>query len=355
MGGSASSAGTRQTVSSWALRACAKLLPPPPALNQGRHPDPRDQATPEPDPSGWSKIRQRAFASPEMELYRECLRLPGLGDVRGAVLDDLSSYSGLTPDDCMKRCRDWESWSVEEWSATDRTTKDGMTEFYQNTESWAFDLLWYAYLQAEGYGYPASVLALRIATARANGRAHLDFGSGVGVTSQLFARAGYETTLADLSTSLLNFARYRFSRRGETAGFIDLSDQKLESGRYDVITALDTLTHIPDLPEVAASLRRALRPGGCLVANFDVRPQSPENAWHLYEDDLGLRAIVREAGFVPGGRFGKYMVYWRADPSDTPQQLRVLVDRLVLTGWPRRGIRQMRHRLAATAHQRRAA
>jgi 2-polyprenyl-3-methyl-5-hydroxy-6-metoxy-1,4-benzoquinol methylase len=57
------------------------------------------------------------------------------------------------------------------------------------------------------------------------------------VTSQLFAKAGYETTLADVSTSLLDFARYRFSRRGEAARFTDLNDEKLETGRYDVITA----------------------------------------------------------------------------------------------------------------------
>jgi hypothetical protein len=53
------------------------------------------------------------------------------------------------------------------------------------------------YLQAEGYGYLTSVFALRTIAARGHGRAHLDFGSGVGVTSQLFVRAGYETTFAD--------------------------------------------------------------------------------------------------------------------------------------------------------------
>ncbi len=89
-----------------------------------------------------------------------------------------------------------------------------MTDFYRTTQSWAFDLLWFAYLQAEGYGLPSSVLALQAMATRAHGPAHLDFGSGAGVTSQLFARAGYETTLADISTSLLDFARYRLKRRG---------------------------------------------------------------------------------------------------------------------------------------------
>jgi SAM-dependent methyltransferase len=281
-----------------------------------------------------------------MEWFRACLRLPGKSDVRAALLDDLSSYSGLTSGQCVERCRNWESWSVQEWFAADRSAIDGLTNFYRTTESWAFDLLWYAYLQTAGYGYPTSVLALRAVAGEGHGRAHLDFGSGVGVTSQLFAKAGYETTLADVSTSLLDFARYRLSRRNEAARFIDLNEEKLEISRYDVITALDTLTHIPDLDEVVASLHGALRPGGWLVTNFDVRPPSPENAWHLYEDDLDLRAMLHNAGFVPSGRFGAYVTYRRADPSDVSQQLRMLFDRLVLTSRLRRVIRRQRRRLA---------
>ena len=179
-----------------------------------------------------------------------------------------------------------------------------------------------------------------------HGRAHLDFGSGVGVTSQLFARAGYQTTLADVSTSLLDFARYRLSRRGEAARFIDLNDDKLKAGRYDVITALDTLVHVPDLADVVATLHGALRPGGWLVTNFDVRPPSPENAWHLYDDDLDFRAVLHRTGFVPSGRFGGYVTYRRVDPSGLSWQLRVLVDRLVLASRPRRVIRRHRRRLA---------
>jgi SAM-dependent methyltransferase len=229
-----------------------------------------------------------------------------------------------------------------------------MTDFYRTTQSWAFDLLWFAYLQAEGYGLPTSVLALQAISAREHGRAHLDFGSGAGVTSQVFARAGYETALADISTSLLDFARFRLSRRGQEARFIDLNDENLGTGRYDVITALDTLILIPDLADVVTGLHAALRPGGWLITNFDVRPPSPENAWHLYDDDLNLRAILHRAGFVPAGRFGdpassfgEYLVYRRADPAAATQRLRVQLDRLVLTSRPRRAIRHQNRRLAA--------
>jgi SAM-dependent methyltransferase len=351
MGQSVSSPSHRRIASSWARKIGATLFPPPPALSQGLHPDPLDPATRPLGPQSWPKARQDAFASPEMEWFRASLRLPGVADVRAAVLDDLSTYSGLTPDQCVERCLNWESWSVDEWFAADRSDIDGLTNFYRTTESWVFDLLWYAYLQAEGYSYPASVLALRAIAGQGHGRAHLDFGSGVGVTSQLFARTGYETTLADVSTSLLDFARYRLSRRGEAARFVDLNDEELETGRYDVITALDTLTHIPDLADAVARLHGALRPGGWLVANFDVRPPSPENAPFLYEDDLDLRALLHRAGLASAGRLGGFLIYRRVETSDTPQQLRALFDRLVVTNRPRRIIRHQRRRLGTVLHR----
>jgi SAM-dependent methyltransferase len=351
---SAALAKARRVVPPGARRAVGRLFPSPSVLQQGAHPDPLDPAIPQPDPQGWRKALREAFAGAEMELFRASLRLPGVTDLRAAVLDDLSTYSGLSPEECVQRSRDWKSWSVKEWSGADRSGPDGVTDFYRTTQSWSFDLLWFAYLQAEGYSYPTSVQALRAMAARGHRRAHLDFGSGAGVTSQMFARAGYETALADVSTSLLDFARYRLERRREAARFIDLNDERLEIGRYDVITALDTLILIPDLAEVVAGLHAALRPGGWLITNLDVRPPSPENAWHLYDDELNLRAILHRAGFVPSGRFGdrssgfrEYLVYRRADPAAAAQRLRVQFDRLVLTSRPRRAIRHQNRRLAA--------
>jgi SAM-dependent methyltransferase len=338
-------------IPSWARKIAGRLLPAPPMLRQGSHPDPLDPATPPPRREDRPKAERMALDSTEMEWFNAGLLLPGVADVRQAILDDLSSYSGLTPAECAERCRNWESWSVEEWQAGDRTSAAGLRDFYLTTQSWAFDLMWYAYLQSTGHVASASVLSLRAIPASGRGGAHLDFGSGAGFTSQLFARAGYQVTLADVSTPLLDFARYRLSRRGVAAEYIDLNDEKLEVGRYDVITALDALTQVPDLAEVAAGLHDALRSGGWLITNFDVRPPSPENAWHLYQDDLDLRAVMHRTGFMPHGHFGSFIVYRRREPSGLVWRLRLLYDRVFLTSGPRRLARRLRHSLAMTAHR----
>jgi hypothetical protein len=51
------------------------------------------------------------------------------------------------------------------------------------------------------------------------------------------------------------------------------------------------------------------------------------------------------------GRFGEYVTYRRMDPSGAAQQIRVLLDQLVLTSRPRRFIRRQNWRLAAPLWQ----
>lgn len=81
------------------------------------------------------------LTSPRLALYREALLLPGISDARAAILDDLSAYYHLNVDECVRRCINWEAWSVKEWSEADRSTPEGMRAFYNSTQSWNFDLV----------------------------------------------------------------------------------------------------------------------------------------------------------------------------------------------------------------------
>ncbi|HLZ70671.1 MAG TPA: class I SAM-dependent methyltransferase [Dehalococcoidia bacterium] len=322
---------------------------------QGLHPDPLDPAQPRPDRASWTPRRRRAYASEAMQQFRSGLMLESFTDVRGAVLDDLSVYFGLEPEECAQRCINWEAWSVAEWQRRSRDSSAALAEFYHSTQSWAFDLLWYAYLQAEGYAYPVSVAIAGTVPAKGAGRRHLDFGSGVGTTSQLFRRLGYETDLADISTSLLAFAKFRHRRRGENHRYIDLNRETLEPGRYDVITAVDTLVHVPDLPATARMLHRALKPGGVLFANFDTRPQTPENAWHLYTDDLPLRWHLHRAGFEPREQIDSCAHRYSYVPSHGPAHvLRGTRDWLLLRSPLRPSYRMLRARARRMRSERRA-
>ncbi len=162
----------------------------------------------------------------------------------------------------------------------------------------------------------------------------------------MFARLGYETDLADVSTSLLQFGRWRLERRGEVARYIDLNHDRLTSQAYDVITAIDTLVHVPDVALTVGELHRALKPGGILFANFDVRPPTPENAWHLYSDDIPLRWMLQRTGFEPIKSLdGMITAYRKVEPSSLVHRMRGARDLVLLRSSVRPAYRFLRGEL----------
>jgi SAM-dependent methyltransferase len=289
-----------------------------------------------------------------MATFREVLALPGL-DVRAAVLDDLATYHGITPEEARRRCVGWEELSLAEWQATGNAAdpgkddEDARVRFYRSMQSWSYDLLWWAYIQSAGLAEPAAVIALRWLEHNAPGRDHLDLGSGAGTTSQLFLARGWNSTLADLSSTLLDFARFRLERRGAQAGYVDLHAGSLPAGAFDVVTAIDTLAHVPDIHRTGRELHAALRPGGLLVANLDIRKPAPETAWHLYDDDLRARHDLHRAGFRPIARL-RYglVVYRRVDDAGVARLVRTAGDWFRLASPPRRLARRIGHPLLRT-------
>jgi SAM-dependent methyltransferase len=262
-----------------------------------------------------------------MDTYRSALALRDL-DVRESILQELSEYHDVSPEECLKRCLHWEEWSVEEWKSADRSTPEGIVDFYKSVQSWAFDLTWYSYLQATGHAFPASVAAARFALDATEHRDYLDFGSGTGTTAQLFARLGFRTTMADVSKSLLDYAVWRMERHGDQAARIDLGTEGLPSDAYDFITALDTLVHVPDFDATARDLRRAIRQGGYLLANFDVREKDDHGSlWHLHNDLHVVDHRLRAAGFVRTHTLADLTrCYVAVDPTRPSFKLRMAVD-----------------------------
>jgi 2-polyprenyl-3-methyl-5-hydroxy-6-metoxy-1,4-benzoquinol methylase len=311
-------------------------------LKQGAHPDPCAPGYTPPDLSSAPPNWREAVSSPEIETYRKALSIEGQPDVRASILDDLSTYYKLDPEECVRRCVHWESWSVQEWQEKDRSSPEALRDFYNSTQSWSFDLLWYAYLESQGVVYPTPVIAARSMPGARQAPRVLDFGSGVGDTAQLLAALGYTVDLADVSRTLLTFARWRMERRNQPAAYIDLNDHVLPTNEYDVILAKDVLVHVPDFGETVRTLHAALKPGGMLLANLDTRAPSPENAWHLYADDMPLRRTLQDAGFEQVDNLDGFLwVYRRVEPTGLAHLVR-RGKNAIMFGPPRKLYRQMR-------------
>ena len=256
-------------------------------LGRRKHADPPTLALAPTKPSHeWSVL----FRSDEMSLFRDALLVDGFSNVRDSIVDDLRGYF------------------TDEYFSLPRAGDRARDE----VALWGINLLWYLWQQADGFAYPVHVEISRNIRAGGAGASHLDFGSGVGVTSQVLHALGYSIDLADSEGGLLDFARFRLGRRGISARYVDVERQPLQRDFYDVVTAIDSLMFVPNLPAAARDIRSAMRPGGVLFANFDTRRDANAGWPILYHDDLWLRQRLQEVGFEPERKLGYGIRRYRA-------------------------------------------
>jgi len=123
-------------------------------------------------------------------------------------------------------------------------SRDSIERFYDESQSTIYELMWWHTLTEDAS--PLSyVTALHFAR-RHGGRRYLDFGAGVGSGSILFARHGFDVTLADISSTLLRFSAWRLDQRRLPATYVDLKTAELPAGAFDLVTAMDVFEHLVD-------------------------------------------------------------------------------------------------------------
>lgn len=201
-------------------------------------------------------------------IWNRALMFGGAADMRESVVSELASYLGIGDlEEVRRRCLHALSAVKGEWhEKVETVSKHCIEEFYNQSRAMLFELMWWHALD-EDLSPLAYVVALHFA------RQHechscLDFGSGVGSGGILFARHGFQVTLADVSTLALDFTRWRFTKRVLDARLVDLKTSKLPSGAFDMVTAMDVFEHLVNPVETVQELCRVLKKGGFLFGRF---------------------------------------------------------------------------------------
>ncbi|GEM_PF-1854362 len=222
----------------------------------------------------------------------EALLLPGETDPVESGVRELAEYFGVSREEARRACRDALSDSKREWESALRQTPDQIVDFYRRTRSYLFEHIWWHATDVEENSANVEVLNYAM---RRGAREHLDFGSGVGSTAILFARRGFKVTLADVSETMLDFARWRLERRGLQAEFINLNHQRLPRDRFDFATAIDVCEHLVNPGAEFKRIAEALKVGGAFVFNFRAGVDA-DRPMHILPTAAPLLRVIRRSG-----------------------------------------------------------
>lgn len=98
----------------------------------------------------------------------------------------------------------------------------------------------------------------------------LDLGCGGGLLSEAMAKAGAQVTAIDLAPDLIKVARLHTLESGVEVDYRLQSAEALAEeapGRFDAITCMEMLEHVPDPASVLNACAMLLKPGGRLFVS----------------------------------------------------------------------------------------
>ncbi len=97
----------------------------------------------------------------------------------------------------------------------------------------------------------------------------LDIGCGAGILTEPLARMGAAVTGIDPSSEIIAAARLHARAGNLTIDYRDTTAEALaEAGeRFDVVTILEVVEHVTDVPRFVATAASMVKPGGLMVAS----------------------------------------------------------------------------------------
>jgi SAM-dependent methyltransferase len=223
----------------------------------------------------------------EAAFAREWARIlaPRTGDVRTELVGEAAEFLGIPEAEAWHRLQGATDRFRDEWITTVADSRDpsALVQFYNQSDTELFELIeWHA---SNAIHYRTLIVRdwLRTSRRMTQRPAYLDYGSGIGADALVFAEAGFDVALADISECLLAFAAWRCRRRGFSVRTINLKrGETLPRDWFDLVVCFDVLEHIPKPLDAMRDIQASMRAGGLLAlhAPFGEDPERPMHVVH---------------------------------------------------------------------------
>jgi len=242
-------------------------------------------------------LQQEQGIAEYKKIWTDALLLKGHRELQKSLIDELARYLKCHDlAEIQRRCCCAVDDLAKEWrDKVDPMDRRSVENFYNETEGEIYELMWWHTL-SDDLSPLSYVTALQLAQ-RHGCHSCLDFGAGVGSGSILFARHGLKVGLADISSPLLAFSKWRFSHRDLPGEFFDLKISALPTESFDLVTAMDVFEHLANPVEAVEKLADTLKPGGFLFGRFgdEANEERPLHVVHDFEPSFRR---LRELGFI---------------------------------------------------------
>lgn len=110
------------------------------------------------------------------------------------------------------------------------------------------------------------------------GKQVLDVGCGGGILAEAMARSGANVTGIDLGEKALKVAQLHLLESGLSVEYRHISAEDLagqQSDRYDVVTCMELLEHVPHPASTVAACAMLVKPGGwCIFSTINRTPKA---------------------------------------------------------------------------------
>ena len=184
-----------------------------------------------------------------------------------SAIEELSAFTGEGPCTVEDNCNRGAQLGNELWLRRKPQTDKEIHSFYQESDFYIYALM----KECDWRGARAD-LAEPIREEIKPGGKVLDYGGGCGTLAIDLARAGFECSHLDLPGKLLDFASFRFARRGMDIKVIPAFEKYPLKEHYDAIICTHVIEHLPNPEEKIHHMADHIQAGGKLFLAIPFKP-----------------------------------------------------------------------------------